>query len=81
MDFVRPAATVRRKNGAREVRLLTAVQAAEYLGVSYSTIRRLAFAGEFPIINITCGPTNRCRVWRIDVNDLDKLIERGKVMR
>lgn len=57
-----------------ESRLFTTVEAAKYLGVSYSTIRRLAYAGELPVVKAFS------KGWRVDRQDLDTLISRRKMV-
>ncbi len=54
-------------------RLLTAKDAAHYLGVPYTTLRDWAHRGMLPIVR----PPN-CRRWWIDRLDLDRFIERFK---
>jgi excisionase family DNA binding protein len=55
-----------------EARLLTTNQAATYLGVHRSTVRRLVLQGSLPHL--------RFKSWRIDKNDLDAFINREKVI-
>lgn len=57
-----------------EQRLLSALEAATYLGVSYSTIRRIAYAGELPVVK------GFGKGWRVDRHDLDTLISRRKLV-
>ncbi len=54
-------------------RLLTAKDAAQYLGVPYTTLRDWAHRGMLPIVR----PPD-CRRWWIDRLDLDRFIERFK---
>lgn len=53
-------------------RLFTTRQAATYLGVHRSTVRRLVLDGTLPHIN-------SFKSWRIDRDDLDKFIQRQKI--
>lgn len=55
-------------------RLLTTQQAARYLGVHRSTIRRLVIEGSLPHLNTF-------KSWRIDRCDLDAFISREKVVQ
>jgi excisionase family DNA binding protein len=54
----------------RTCRLLTTVEAAEYLNTSPWTVRRLVYRGELKAI--------RGRIWKFDRKDLDRWIERVK---
>jgi excisionase family DNA binding protein len=54
-------------------RLLTTNQAATYLGVHRSTIRRLVLNGSLPRLNTF-------KSWRVDRADLDLFIEREKAV-
>lgn len=52
-------------------RLLSTRQAADYLGVSTSTVRHLIYSGDLPVL--------RCfKYWRLDRSDLDAFIRRNK---
>jgi excisionase family DNA binding protein len=59
------------KSKPPEVRLLSTVEAAKYLGVSRWTMHQLAVCGEIPVIR-------RFKSWRFDLQDLDAFIERAK---
>ena len=61
------------KAGIRDGRLLTAKDAAQYLGVPYTTLRDWAHRGMLPIVR----PPD-CRRWWIDRLDLDRFVERFK---
>ena len=52
-------------------RLLSLKEAAQTLGMSVASTRRLIWAGELPVIRLT-------RRIQVDVRDLDKLIDRRK---
>ena len=54
-------------------RLLRSVEAADYLGVSVWTVRRLIQSGELPVIQ--CGEGGK---FLVDIRDLDGFIERNK---
>jgi excisionase family DNA binding protein len=54
-----------------EERLLTAVEVAEFLGLKLSTIRRLTYTRELPVVR----PTGR-RAVRYRVSDLQALLRR-----
>ncbi len=47
--------------------------AAQYLGVGYSTLRKMIDDGVIPTVRITAGGHPM-----IDRNDLDQIIEQGK---
>jgi excisionase family DNA binding protein len=49
-------------------RLTPAKRAATYLGIPYSSLRKLAFDGEFPIVRVG-------RAWYIETATLDRWIE------
>jgi len=55
----------------RNKRLLTVAEAAAYLNRSESAVRQLVFKHKLPVIRFD-------RVIRIDVRDLDKLIEESR---
>jgi excisionase family DNA binding protein len=55
-------------------RLLTTNEAAAYLRVNRSTVRRLVLNGSLPCL------TRSFKSWRIDRQDLDAFIEREKVV-
>lgn len=57
-------------------RLLTTKEAAQYLGVSTWTIRRLVQEGKLPVVS-GCEECN----WRFDVRDLDHWIEQNKELK
>jgi excisionase family DNA binding protein len=61
------------KNGRQAVRLLSSTQAAAYLGCSVRTIKRLMVTGELPVLQ-------NFKYYRYDINDLDALVERHKVV-
>lgn len=65
--------TARQATPASEPRLFTTKQAATYLGVHRSTIRRLVLDGSLPLIDAF-------KSWRIDRTDLDAFIGREKVV-
>jgi len=52
-------------------RLLSLNEAATWLGVSTTTVRRLMWSGKLPSVRIL-------RRIRIDIRDLDQFIERSK---
>jgi excisionase family DNA binding protein len=52
-------------------RLVSLAEAAEVLGLSVASIRRLVRAGTLPAVRLT-------RRLRIDVRDLDRLVEQAK---
>ena len=54
-------------------RLLTAKDAAHYLGVPYTTLRDWAHRGILPVVRVP-----ECRRWWIDRHDLDRVVERFK---
>ena len=54
-------------------RLLTAKDAAHYLGVPYTTLRDWAHRGILPVVRFP-----DCRRWWIDRHDLDRVVERFK---
>lgn len=53
-------------------RLLTAEQAAEYLGLATWTVRQWASMGRLPKVKLG-------RSLRFDISDLEKVIEEGKI--
>jgi excisionase family DNA binding protein len=55
-------------------RLLSTPDAAMYLGVEQSTVRRLVLSGEIPAIT-------SLKHWRIDLRDLEAWIDRSKNIR
>jgi excisionase family DNA binding protein len=57
-----------------DARLLTTQQAATYLGVHRSTVRRLVIEGTLPTLRTF-------KSWRIDRADLDSFIDREKVVQ
>ncbi len=63
-----------RLNLVRTRRLLTYRQAAEYAAVSYWTIRDWVEAGRLAAVRLPGGG----RLLRIDVSDLDQLIDASK---
>lgn len=52
-------------------RLLNLAEAAELLGMSAASVRRLVWAGKLPVVRLT-------RRLQIDTRDLDRLIDRRK---
>ncbi len=60
------------ENGGRQRRLISQKEAADYLSVSYDTVRRLNFRGEIRYLRIG-------RRILIDVADLEAYIERAKI--
>jgi excisionase family DNA binding protein len=52
-------------------RLVSVAEAAEVLGLSVASIRRLVRTGTLPAVRLT-------RRLRIDVRDLDRLVEQAK---
>jgi len=67
-----PASRARDASTIVSPRLLSAQQAARYLGVSHWTVRSLTWAGELPSVRL--GK----RQLRWDVRDLDRFIEDRK---
>jgi excisionase family DNA binding protein len=65
--------TLRESADPLQSRLLTIKQAAEYLGVSISSVRRMIQKGEVPVVRYGPNGPNL-----IDIRDLDKWIERRK---
>jgi hypothetical protein len=66
---------------ALQPRIFDLHQAADYIGVSYWTMRDLVFAGMVPTVKIPNPRTKDGRVIRrtlIDRNDLDQLVEQNK---
>lgn len=61
-------------NAVTQSRLLTTQQAATYLGVHRSTVRRLVIEGTLPHLD-------SFKSWRIDRDDLDAFINREKVVQ
>jgi excisionase family DNA binding protein len=59
-------------------RLLDLNAAADYLGISYWTVRDLIHAGELPTVKPRGRDGRTIRRILIDVQDLDTLIERWK---
>lgn len=58
-------------SGAQLRRLLSTTEAAQYLGVTATTVRRCVYAGDLPVI--------RCfKNWKIDRSDLDAFIASRK---
>lgn len=55
--------------------LLTYDQAAEVLGVSPRTVRRMVDRGQLPVVNLSA----RCH--RIDPDDIDRMIQANKQVR
>ena len=62
-----------RARSTRESRLLSAQDAAEYLGVPYTTLRDWALRGHVPVVR---APQSR-RMW-FDRRDLDRIVEQRK---
>lgn len=62
-----------RARSTRESRLLSAQDAAEYLGVPYTTLRDWALRGHVPVVR---APQSR-RMW-FDRRDLDRIVEQWK---
>jgi excisionase family DNA binding protein len=52
-------------------RLLNLAEAAELLGMSAASVRRLVWAGKLPVVRLT-------RRIQIDVRDLERLLEQAK---
>jgi excisionase family DNA binding protein len=52
-------------------RLITLAEAAELLGMSVASIRRLVWSGKLPVIRLT-------RRILVDLRDVDRLIEQAK---
>jgi len=61
-----------------EARLLSANEAAKYLGISYWTLRELVWSGALPMVRLPNKSGGWCRRILIDKRDLDQLIERSK---
>ncbi len=61
-----------------EARLLSANEAAKYLGVSYWTLRELVWSGSLPMVRLPNKNGGWCRRILIDKRDLDQLIEKSK---
>jgi excisionase family DNA binding protein len=58
-------------NAGAVQRLLSTNEAAKYLGVTATTVRRRVYAGDLPVI--------RCfKTWKIDRSDLDAFITAQK---
>jgi excisionase family DNA binding protein len=57
------------KKAARTSHLVRATQAADELGLPYTTLRQLAFQGEFPVVKIG-------RAWYLRRLDLEAFISR-----
>jgi hypothetical protein len=71
----------RKKDGESGARLMGLRAAAQYLGLSYWTMRDLAMAGALPIIRIPCTKARGGRTIRrilLDRQDLDAFIEQNK---
>lgn len=66
-----PRARPRPALGANR-RLITLAEAAELLGLSVASIRRLVWAGRLPVVRLT-------RRIQIDMRDLERLVDRSKV--
>ena len=60
------------KDGKVTKRLLTAAEAAEYLGLAEWTIRQWASMGRIPKVKLG-------KALRFDVEDLDRLIAKSKI--
>jgi|WetSurMetagenome_2_1015567.scaffolds.fasta_scaffold714205_1 excisionase family DNA binding protein len=60
-----------------EQRLMNANEAAEYLGLSYWTLRDLIWSGAIPLVQLP-NKNGRLRRILVDKNDLDRLIEQSK---
>jgi excisionase family DNA binding protein len=74
-----------KKNGGKDTesnaRLLSLQRAAQYMGLSYWTIRDLVDTGKIPTVRIPCPRSRDGRMIRrvlIDRQDLDKMIEQFK---
>lgn len=59
-------------------RLLGLKAAAEYLGVSYWTLRDLVHSGALPRVRLTVGDHRDLRRVLVDRADLDRLVEASK---
>ncbi len=68
-DDLSTPASEQHRNGGR--RLLTLAEAAELLGLSVASIRRLVWAGKLPVVRLT-------RRIQIDTRDLERLIQHTK---
>jgi hypothetical protein len=67
--------------GTPEVRLLDMKRAAEYVGLSFWTLREMVIAGQVPHVQFKSPRSGVGRPLRrvlIDRNDLDALIERSR---
>ena len=58
----------------RTKRLYTMRESAEYMAISYWTVREMVAAGKLPAVRLPGGG----QLLRIDVADLDQLIEQSK---
>lgn len=59
-------------------RLLSLDAAADYLGVSYWTVRDLVASGTIPRVRLPVGGARDLRRVLVDRVDLDRLVERSK---
>ena len=69
-----------KKDTKSNVRLLNLYQAAEYLGVSYWTVRGLIDASALPAVRLPAPRSDGQHMRRVlvDVKDLDHLIDSSK---
>ena len=70
-----------KKDMQSQKRLLTLHEAAEYLGVSYWTMREYAVNGRVECVKLPCpsGNGKKFRRTLIDRKDLDAFIERNRI--
>jgi excisionase family DNA binding protein len=71
-----------KKDEQTQKRLLTLNEAAEYLSISYWTMREYALNGYLPSVKLPCPSGNRKELRRtlIDRKDLDAFVERYRIL-